>query len=136
LERADITGEACAKYYSLPSRKYFVFPNLEHASLCQTGIRRSLLPWFVSYVTQSKTAYVDLALWNEGAAKFTRRLGGESLRCIGIKGLPGKTGLSEGHDGAPQWAGDDARGDVLRSWLGDEDAAIYRNLDLQRSPPS
>ncbi len=129
LERADIVGEGCAKYYSVPSRKYHVFPNYDHASLCQTGIRRRLLDWFKNYVARSTAAYVDLPLWKEGAAKFTRQLAGESLRCVGIKGLPGKKGLSEGHDGAPNWEGDDSRGEVLRSWLGVEDAAIYLNLD-------
>ena len=125
LEHADIVGEGRAKYYSLPSRRFFVFENTDYASLCQTGIRRSLLSWFVGHVSQSKEVYVDQPLWMRGGANFRRRLANESRRCIGIKGLPGKTGLSEGHAGEPNWDGIDECGNILRSWLGQEDADIY-----------
>lgn len=128
LNEADIVGEACAKYYSVSQRKYHIWDNCSHASLCQTGIRRSVLEWFLPHAAETRTPFVDQSLWSFQSGKYRRLLRPESQHCIGMKSLPGKMGITACHDGTTDWDRDDVSGEILRSWIGAEDAAVYLSL--------
>jgi len=50
---------------------------------------------------------------------------------VGLKGLPGRPGIAEDHDGKGDW---DSSGRLLREWIG-EDAEQYVQFYFYRGPP-
>jgi hypothetical protein len=123
----EIAGEAESKYYNVRERRYLDCRNRGHASLCQTGIRGSLVPWLLEYLSAGRNAntpLVDLDLWNIGAQNSVRRLEPNSTLCVGIKGLPGKAGIGIGHRLGRRHE-HDPHGTQLARWIGPADAALY-----------
>lgn len=123
LENVELAGEGRAKYYNLQSRRYRVNGNARHASLCQTAIRRAVVPRLVEQIRRDRSAFVDMHLWRHNPPPL--HLTPHSQLCVGIKGLPGKAGIGIGH--RLQDDAVDHDGSVLRRWLG-EDAAVYEGL--------
>ena len=123
LDFADIIGEACSRYYHVPSRRYRVFNNACHASLCQTGIRKALLPELRDVCETPMSSFIDFRLWQHRLHPLTDTRG-----CVGIKGLPGREGIGIGHrpvaDG--NWRGD-ADLETLKAWIGD-DVKLYEGI--------
>jgi hypothetical protein len=124
LDQADLAGEARAKYYNVFYRNYFVNANLHHASLCQTAFHASLIPTVMEICRQA-IKWPDLTLWNRvRGRKFLTQPSGQTL-CVGIKGLPGRTGIGMGHStrAATAFSADpDLK--ILHQWIG-EDAETY-----------
>ncbi len=118
----DIVGETRAHYYHIPTKRYRILDNLSHASLCQTGIRSSLLPLVQQICNERKNSFIDVRLWeNFRGSRSLRR----TVNCIGIKGLPGRAGIGIGH--RPLLGGGwstDIDNSVLKSWIG-EDYRLY-----------
>jgi len=126
LDQADLVGEAGARYYHLPTRRYHFCGNTHHASLAQTGLRAERLPKVADEICRSHTTFVDVRLWRRWSAGWKKRLMPQTTLSAGIKGLPGKRGIGIGHrldDRHPV----DADGSVLRQWIG-ADADIYFGL--------
>lgn len=97
LQKFDVVGEGDAKYYNLPYKCWKNMENYNHASLCQTGFRRSVLETFESAVN-SGHLYIDLEFWKQVKAKNIPHLLFNDLNlCVGIKGMPGRTGIGVGH---------------------------------------
>lgn len=124
----DLYGEGRARYYNVATRRHHIHRNRHHASLCQTGLRRHLLPWLIAQIETQATTAVDLNLWRHAPApvKYVAPL---SRHCVGLKGLPGKSGIGMGHRLSERFPVD-VDGSVLRDWLGN-DAEVY--FDLARS---
>ncbi len=121
----DIVGETKARYYFLPTQRYHFCRNSEHASLCQTGIRRSLRPWIIKHLQRNKgNPYIDIALWREGRRRGKYLLRPQTTLSVGMKGLPGKTGIGMGHRLSSRHQ-HDVEGEMLRQWVGKDDAALY-----------
>lgn len=127
LDGADIVGEGRARYYNVATRRFHLCSNGGHASLCQTGIRRELVPWMIDHIERFHRVNIDLHLWKTGAKGKRQALRPESTRSAGIKGLPGKAGIGIGHRLGPGNS-HDADGTVLRRWIGREDAEMYLKL--------
>jgi hypothetical protein len=121
LDEASMVGEVHARYYNVQQRMYLRCSNRNHASLCQTGLRADLLPVFEE-VCRGASRFLDIALWQ--TVRHGKCLYPDST-CVGIKGLPGRTGIGRGHrpclDG--EWRCDPEL-KQLRQWVG-EDAALY-----------
>lgn len=97
LEHADIVGECKSKYFHLGLPGYKEMHNFRHASLCQTAIKRSVLP-LVKEAVNSGEMYFDVHLWrNVQDRRIPYLLFAESNLVIGIKGMPGRTGIGVGH---------------------------------------
>lgn len=97
LKHADIVGEAKAKYYNLELPGFKELHNYRHASLCQTAIKRSVLP-LVKEAVNSGEMYFDVHLWrNVQEKRIPYLLFAESNLVIGIKGMPGRAGIGVGH---------------------------------------
>jgi len=123
-----IAGEAMARYYFLPTQRYHYCRNSEHASLCQTGIRSCFIPWLTNYLQKnSHSPYIDIALWREAKRRKNYLLSPQSTLCVGLKGLPGKTGIGMGHRLSRSHQ-HDPEGKVLRQWIGETDADIYEKF--------
>jgi hypothetical protein len=127
IEHADIVGEARARYYNLATGLYHQCSNRKHASLCQTGIRRTLLPWLSSVLEDGDSPFVDLDLWNKAPSHFHRWLAPASHFCVGMKGFPGKGGIGVGYRLDARHRSD-ATGHVLREWVGCDDAMFFDRL--------
>ncbi len=127
LEGTDIVGEVPARYYHLPTRQYAVLKNSRHASLCQTGFHRGLLPTLKSVCENLEAAFIDVRLWERCP---TRRVLCHDSRCVGMKGLPGRTGIGVGHrpEASPASWIPDPNLRELRSWIGDADLEAYQGL--------
>lgn len=125
LDSVELIGECGARYYHIPSRSYKFQRNHFHASLCQTALKRSLLPLLVE-ACQSGEKFFDIYLWHEARKRevSARLLLGSNLS-VGIKGLPGRGGIGVGH--TPQGFVSDSDLGVLRGWLSD-DWIYYRGF--------
>lgn len=124
LRRAPIVGEAISRYYHVPSRQYRLMLNEHHASLCQTAIRSEVLP-ALRAICEEGGDFLDYRLWTK--TKFLKERVRE-YRCVGLKGLPGRSGIGTGHrpNGHADWK-DDRDLTVLESWIG-EDMNLYREF--------
>jgi hypothetical protein len=121
----QIIGQSDARYYRVKSREYQHMGNITHASLCATAIHRSLLPLMVRMCEQCIDPFVDIHLWRRAPANASF-LSSHPL-VVGVKELPGRKGLTYGWRGGDDFV-KDADGEVLRSWVGANDAAVYAQL--------
>ena len=118
LDKAELVGEPQARYYNVAMRKGRQLSNNAHASLCSTAMRGDALRLFRD-VCQDKHKFIDMELWKR--ARSRHLFAGH--RVVGIKGLPGRSGIGMGHAGG--FVGqDDPTGALLREWVG-EDARYY-----------
>lgn len=120
LDRSELVGEIAARYYNVEQRRYLEVGNVRHASLCQTGMRASLIPLFESVIDHGDgRGFFDLDLYRRYSSPHflaTRHV-------VGMKGLPGRAGIGIGHRPRPGWMPDhDLR--ILRYWIG-ADAEAY-----------
>lgn len=121
LLTADIVGENPARYYHVPSRSYRVMQNTIHASLCQTGMRSSILDKFI-YVCRNHMNLIDWNFW-QTTNKYDFL---QTKNCVGMKGLPGRPGIGVGHrpERNPHNWTIDSDLSVLKEWIG-EDVSLY-----------
>jgi hypothetical protein len=117
LQKNVIVGEAPAHYYHVPSRRGLVLPNKQHASLCQTGIRSSLLYHLLNVCRATQRPFIDVRLWENMPLSGLRA--DSSLFCVGMKGLPGRAGIGIGHrpENNSLWRAD-SEGLMLACWVG------------------
>ncbi|MCA9117586.1 MAG: DUF616 domain-containing protein [Planctomycetaceae bacterium] len=125
LDDFELVGEADARYYHVPTGRYRAMQNDQHASLCQSGFRAPVLRWLIENLAAGRqTTSVDLCLWAAAPGRWNTFLQPQTSLGCGTKGLPGKTGIGEGHCLGEE-STVDRDGQVLRQWVG-EDAAWYR----------
>ena len=118
LLKAELVGENRARYYNVQQRRARQLNNLNHASLCATAMRGAAIDTF-RRVLSMNTTFIDIDLWRNAK----NRLLFDGHRVVGIKGLSGRSGIGMGHKA--DFQGDqDPNGAILRSWVGDEAAAM------------
>ena len=127
LDGYTLAGIMCSKYYHIPSGKYAMIGNRTHASLAETGFRRSFLPVFRA--TLDGDSYLDLRLWKSPHQGHRHLFLDEqaSLYC-GIKGLAGRSGIGLGHSTTlyrDRWTDTDRS--VLKRWVPD-DWPVYMDI--------
>lgn len=117
--KAHLVGESFSRYYHVGRRVGRQLDNRRHASLCSTAMCGAGTQIF-KRVAARRAKFIDLELWR--SFHGTRRLV-RGVRVCGIKGLPGRGGIGAGH--RDDFHGNaDPRGELLRSWIGD-DAEAY-----------
>lgn len=123
---ADCVGEGAAPYYYLPERKWFIHPNTDHASLCQTAIRSELVPDTIRLAHHCGVSHFDALIFRHIARR--RFVKPSTEWTVGIKGLTPGTFIGAGH--MPGWYPnqDGENYTLLRTWMGDEDAEFYLQL--------
>jgi hypothetical protein len=92
LQHAELVGEFGAKYYYVKHQSWRHRSETEqHASLCRTGMRRSVLPTLLD-CAQGDHPSVDLRLWKtwQGSKLSWRDSDGTQSLCVGIKGVDGR----------------------------------------------
>lgn len=121
------TGDPIQRYYHVRRRLWRKLKNVG-ACLSQTTFRASAIPllWRAIGEAECRRSYgIDRFFWNRVIARKRDGLF-RSGTVIGIKGLPGRLGIGEGHRPKKGW-GSDPQADVLRRWVG-TDAPIYEQF--------
>ena len=97
LTDAPIVGECRALYYHVGRRGWHQHDNRHHASLCSTAIRRDLFETLKT-LCLGGDPFVDTRLWSTAGIRpqrFPTHL--KPPLVVGIKGMPGRTGIGCGH---------------------------------------
>lgn len=128
LQSCQATGDPLQRYYNVAQRRYVVMNN-RGSALCQTAFRRALLPLMRQAAEEALSVNqygIDARFWAK-LSPSQYRLQAEQ-QTVGMKGLPGRSGLGIGHrpDRRRAWQ-DDQHGVLLRSWIG-ADADVYLAL--------
>ncbi len=119
LRNHELIGEKPARYYNVKTRHWRIFQNNAHASLCQTAFRRSMIQPLRDVVASGQ--WIDMTFWPK---YFNRGLLWEGYNVVGIKGMPGRGGVSNAHRETAKWGHYDADLSKLREWIG-KDAEVY-----------
>jgi hypothetical protein len=127
----SLIGERNTIYYNVLYRRYVTNPNIIHASLFQTAFKYEVIPVLQECFYHK---FIDCVLWTKIQQ---RNLFYEGTLAIGIKGLPGRSGIGAGHSRAYNMI-DDRNLIYLNSLIG-EDAKIYEEYyqnaqDTNRQP--
>lgn len=104
LDISALVGGRFARYYNVAHRKWSIHPNIHHASLCTTGFRAALLPMVRRILEESNLTrpenpqQLDGTLWKRsGIPDKFKLLLPKSPHVVGMKGMPGKSGLGIDH---------------------------------------
>lgn len=131
LDGHEVVGIGDSRYYHLPTGGHMTNGNARHASLAQTGFRRSFLPAFESCLAPDGTPrWLDDRLWSLANAKGINReifVDNDVPLYVGIKGLPGRGGIGIGHKQAVYRSHDDADRAMLRRWI-PRDFQVYLDV--------
>jgi glycosyltransferase involved in cell wall biosynthesis len=129
-----LVGESLARYYHVGRRQWREYRNSGHASLCQTGFRKELLPAVADICRKER--WLDQAIWKDHQAVGSLIFGG---RVIGMKGMPGRGGISDAHRfvGGSKWSGDPGM-DQIHRWIGPdhEEYRRFANGHYHRNDPA
>lgn len=133
LEKYPVVGICKSRYYHLPSSRFFVHPNTEHASLAQTVMSVEHLKQFKELLDGDP--FVDLRIWTKivGVDIWKKKpfnLAGQVINngkgflfddsftkeylYVGMKGMPGRSGIGSGHKGVGRF---DANHALLKVWI-------------------
>ncbi len=93
----DIVGQGNALYYNVGQRWWSDCKNTRHASLCQTAIRREMLPFLLNLMKGYDNQFFDTRLWRLDKRRHLDLPNEAGKLVIGIKGMPGKLGYSNEH---------------------------------------
>lgn len=136
LEKHEIVGIGCGRYYHVSTGQYKRHPNTAHASLGSTAFRKSIVPDLriasEAQNVQKNNGPIDCVLWPRVAERgFV--FSDEDARplYVGMKAMPGRAGASHGHNPKDRISGyycrDDSSHSLLKTWTG-EAADIYIGL--------
>lgn len=117
-------GQVPSRYYRVDERASRVFEDTPHSSLASTAFRGRMLE-AIQYACESR-AWLDTYLWKRFGAN--QGFLWSDIQVVGIKGMPGRAGVSEAHR---QEVAEDERWQrdlnlvTLERWIGKEDAHAY-----------
>jgi hypothetical protein len=132
LDSYEVVGIGKAKYYHLPTGKYDIDKNMDHASLAETGFRSSFLPEFANCIEKTNGFWLDVQIWKRvfdprNQIKGLVFVDGDSLY-LGMKGLPGRKGIGIGHNPYSYRKNvDDTGRTQLKKWV-PNDYQIYLDI--------
>ena len=118
LEGYDIVGETNTIYYHIPRQKYRRNRNERYSSLFQTAFTMNTLPLFKK-VCKQYNKFIDITLYRVAERILKIKLFNSEYLAVGIKGLPGRSGIGMGHNGYANMNSDPGL-EVLKKLLGDD----------------
>lgn len=123
-EKAALVGEGMVRYYNVRTRTYLQQTNARHASLSSSVWRCELTPKITEVIRAKDEPWYDLQIWR-AIPDFLLFMSRQLM--VGIKGMPGRSGIGIGHKGGCTQPDPDLV--KLREWIGDdcEAYAPYRN---------
>ena len=122
----DMVGEGFARYYHIQSSRFGRVTNRSHASFCQTGFTKQLIPTLEKAIPGDP--YIDHRFWNlvkENKHIFLDPTDQLHLHCS-TKGLKGRAGIGTGHiPNAICYTHEDINLSQLIHWVGPDNAKLY-----------
>lgn len=125
LRDADAAGARRLRYYNVFYRNWVEMAN-RGAALCQTSIQSDQIPRMLDAISKCRRAR-DYCIDGEFWSSVRNGNSHDGRTVVGIKGLPGTSGLGIGHrpfTGKKRGWSDDPGMHKLREWIGDA-AANY-----------
>lgn len=123
LDKQSLVGVGEALYYNIPLRKYKIHRNRRRASWCNTAFRKEVYN-HVRRMAARHTIHLDIKVWKtwSGGTKVLM-LDQANPITIGIKGVPGRAGMTNGWNPHRLPLEDDQQYSFLRKrlssyWLG------------------
>lgn len=123
----DLIGQPYAIYYNIAQQRWRKNMNDKRASFCETVFRSNCIPIVQEACAVRNSAFVDAKLWRHPTP--TKRLFGDERLVVGLKGLPGRSGIGIGHRCGPSYKYD-PKWKKLKELIGKEDAQFY--IDLKK----
>jgi hypothetical protein len=124
----DCIGEGNARYYNIATGYYKTQQNKYHASLCQTMFKRKLLPLWREACSSGELFFDTMGWRLIHEYMISHALLDVSEMCVGIKGFhENRMSIGMGHRKNFSEKRDNF-GDILREWVGLEDALVYQQL--------
>lgn len=111
LDKAQLVGEAVARYYNVATGRHRTLTSTNHSSLAATAFKGSALI-LMRAVCASRSKTIDMTLWR--TAHCSKQLL-QTGNVIGIKGMPGRGGIGIGHRDS---FGTPDTGNILVDWIG------------------
>lgn len=127
LKKHDLVGQAVCRKWNIASRRACDYIEKRQSSLCSTGIKGEALTLFRG-IAKKAPKLMDIELWRSFCGQLI-----EGCRVVSLKCLPGRGGIDSGHR-AGFGTITDKKGDLLRSWIGD-DADKYLAMTPNRLVP-
>lgn len=116
LNYVDAVGLANSRYYGLHVPGFKLLNNYAHASLANTAFDKKLLP-LMQKAVNSGDLYFDIVFWRECRdLGVTLSLLANTKLSVGIKGMPGKSGITGSHRDKDYYV--DYSSAKLREWVG------------------
>lgn len=117
FSHSQIVGISNARYYKTSMPGWAILDNYKHASLSQTAFHKDLLP-LMKEAVESGWFFFDIELWKAAREKqIPLTLIANTSLSIGMKGLPGRPGLTRGHKDNKGFVLDPNH-KMLEKWLG------------------
>lgn len=125
LRYVTVAGLSYTRYFHVKMPGWKVHPNNKHASLSQTAIRKPAASALMTSVN-SGDLYFDGVFWNSILEdNIPHALLGNTGLSIGIKGMPGREGITPSHRELRDYLIDPTL-TKLKEWIG-EDYKLYLN---------
>ena len=120
-----LIGAAIYSYFSINTSTYHIINNTSHSSLSQVCFTKRLLTQINILLKYFQNAHVfDFELWRYAKCNKITFLT-KTQWCVGIKGLPGRPGVTAEH--RRQLPFSDPNFLQLEEWIGKEDVQIYKD---------
>ena len=135
LDHNHAVGQGESIYYNIRDRNIRRLHNQKHVSLCQTGFTSVNIARLEQvcniikneFANGNNLSMVDILFWRNAVGKKYIETGTKKL-CIGIKGLPGRKGIGNGHN---NFESNDNNFAALIEIMG-EDSKVY--VDVLKLP--
>jgi hypothetical protein len=124
-----IVSEGLTKYYNIKNYSYMIYPNINHGSLFQTAFTSDLIPQILLYLNMyQRERFFDIILWK--TIKNCQKIIFMTKHpwSIGIKNLPGRSGLGYGHIKEMDYM-DERPFKMLNNWIGRNDAFFFQKIE-------
>ena len=131
MQKWQVVGEGNSRYYALKDRMFKEWSNFRYASLCNTAMHAEMLP-VLDEAVNSGQLFPDMDFWAKCNQKEIPNVIMINLYLgVGIKQMPGREGIGSGHHtNTVEGFQKDPGFNVLRKWVGEEDARNYINITI------
>lgn len=135
LNGYDLVGIGKSKYYNIQAFKYYQHNGKEfsdHASLAQTAFKKSLIPSILGKMNGDQ--FLDLRIWQGLKGNAHILVDDKEILYVGMKGLPGRSGIGSGHNPNMEGYKNDNNKTVLKEWIKNKKHLdLYLDLKIKAS---
>ena len=127
LDEHRVVGIMRAKYYHIVSGGYMQIANTAHASLAETGFKKSFIPTVKELLEASSNPFLDTRLWQKAGSLGYLFVDAKKPLYLGMKGLPGRAGIGAGHKTTLYKTVDSSDRAILKRWV-PKDFRVYMDI--------